>query len=61
MMGVKANKTNKAVSSCICCLGVPLHDRKFDSISVGRGRHQENINHNQIDKLDTTGVSKHKK
>ena len=61
MMGEKTKATNKTVSSCICCLGVPLHDRKFDSISVGRRRHQESINHNEIDKLDTTGVSKHKK
>lgn len=61
MMGVKKNATNKTASSCICCLGVPLHDRKFDSISIGRGRHQEKINHNEIDKLDTTEVSKHRK
>jgi hypothetical protein len=62
----------KAVTSCICCLGMPLHDKKkFDSISV-RGECREKINHSEIDikknhddddddkKADTAEVSKYR-
>lgn len=51
----------KVVSSCICCLGVPLNDiNKLNSMSERR----ENINHSEIDtsecdKLEATSdVSK---
>lgn len=58
MMGIKSDATNKTVSSCICCLGVPLHDGKFDSISVGREHHRDTTSHTEIDELDVTDVSK---
>lgn len=60
MIAAKTNATNtpNSHSSCICCLGVPLHDGKLDSINVRRKQH-ENINHTEIDKVeDATEVSK---
>lgn len=40
------SKKKKAVSSCICCLGVPLNDiNKLNSIN----KRLENINHSEID------------
>jgi hypothetical protein len=64
MIGAKVNVNKKPVSSCICCLGVPLPIRdgyKFDSITSVRQCH-ENINQNEIDnesdKAEVSDVSK---
>ncbi|KAG5674729.1 hypothetical protein PVAND_004681 [Polypedilum vanderplanki] len=50
MIGAK-NAVNVPVSSCICCLGVPLHDEKvLDSMKILR----KNINQNEPDKVEAT-------
>jgi hypothetical protein len=61
MIGTKAKaKAARApVSSCICCLGVPLHDGRLDSIKALLRERQESVNHAEIDKVEATEVSKY--